>query len=136
MASDFTLDKLGGGKLRLADYKGKPVVLNFWATWCTPCRTETPWFVDLQKQHKADELQVIGITMDEADNPALPKFVQKMAIDYPIAIGTNEVAEAYRANMSLPVTVLISRDGKIAKTIKGIASKDALEKEVEKILAK
>lgn len=135
-ASGFTLNKFGGGQLRLDDYKGKPIVLNFWATWCTPCRTETPWFVELQKKYKDDGLQVIGISMDEPDNPAVPKFIAKSGIDYPIAFGDDDVAAAFSANMSLPVTVLIARDGHVAKTIHGIESKDALEKEIQKILAK
>ena len=135
-SSSFTLPKFGGGQLHLADYKGKPVVLNFWATWCTPCRTETPWFVELYKKYKGEGLEVVGISMDEPDNPRVPKFIANAGIDYPIAFGNDDVADAFGANMSLPVTVIIGRDGHIAKTIHGIESKDALDKEIQKILAK
>jgi peroxiredoxin len=135
-ASGVPLNKFGGGQLRLDDYKGKPVVLNFWATWCTPCRTETPWFVELYKKYKADGLEVVGISMDEPDNPRVPKFIANAGIDYPIAFGNDDVAAAFDANTSLPVTVLIARDGHIAKTIHGIESKDALDKEIQKIMAK
>jgi peroxiredoxin len=134
-APDFTLNTLDGGKIHLADYRGKIVLLNFWATYCVPCKTETPWFVDLQKKHGAEGFQVIGVTMDEPDNKRLPKFVTEMGVNYPIAFGNYDLADAYHQVQALPVTFLITRDGKIAKTIRGIESKEILEKEVVKLLS-
>jgi peroxiredoxin len=135
LAPGFTLRALDGGSVRLADYKGKVVLLNFWATYCVPCKTETPWFVELQKKHADAGLQVIGITMDEPDNKRLPKFVADMGVNYPIAFGNYDIADAYNHVEALPVTFLITRDGKIAKAIRGIESKEKLEAEVEKLLA-
>jgi len=134
-APQFTLKTLDGGKLSLADYRGKVVLLNFWATYCVPCKTETPWFVDLQKKHAAEGLQVVGITMDEPENKRLPKFVADMGVNYPIAFGSYELADAYGQVQALPVTFLITRDGKIAKEIRGIESKEKLEAEVAKMIA-
>jgi peroxiredoxin len=134
-APDFTLKTLDGGQLHLADYQGKVVLLNFWATYCVPCKTETPWFVELQKKHAAEGLQVIGITMDEPENKRLPKFVADMGVNYPIAFGNYDLADSYDHVQALPVTFLITRDGKIAKTIRGIESKEKLDAEVTKLLA-
>jgi cytochrome c biogenesis protein CcmG/thiol:disulfide interchange protein DsbE len=135
-APDFSLKTLDGGHISLADFKGKVVVLNFWATYCVPCKTETPWFVDLQKNHAADGLQVIGITMDEPENKRLPKFVSDLGINYPIAFGDYDTADAYDHVEALPVTFFITRDGKIAKEIRGIENKEQLEQEATKLLAK
>lgn len=134
-APDFILKTLDGGKVHLADYKGKVILVNFWATYCVPCKTETPWFVDLQKKHAADGLQVIGVTMDEPENKRLPKFVSDMGVNYPIAFGDYELADSWNHVEALPVTFLITRDGKIAKEIRGIESKEKLEEQVMKLLA-
>jgi cytochrome c biogenesis protein CcmG/thiol:disulfide interchange protein DsbE len=134
-APAFNLKTLDGGHVSLADYKGKVVLVNFWATYCVPCKTETPWFVQLQKEHAAEGLQVIGITMDEPDNKRLPKFVAEMGVNYPIAFGDYDLADSYDHVQALPVTFLVTRDGKIAKTIRGIESKDKLDAEVTKLLA-
>jgi peroxiredoxin len=134
-APGFHLKTLDGGHVSLADYKGKVVIVNFWATYCVPCKTETPWFVQLQKEHAAEGLQVIGITMDEPENKRLPKFVADMGVNYPIAFGDYDLADSYDHVQALPVTFLITRDGKIAKTIRGIESKEKLEEEVTKLLA-
>jgi peroxiredoxin len=134
-APAFTLKTLDGGHVSLADYKGKVVLVNFWATYCVPCKTETPWFVQLQKEHGAEGLQVIGITMDEPENKHLPKFVADMGVNYPIAFGDYDLADTYDHVQALPVTFLITRDGKIAKTIRGIESKEKLDADVTKLLA-
>jgi peroxiredoxin len=134
-APDFKLKRLDGGEVRLSDYKGKVVLVNFWATYCVPCKTETPWFVELQKKHAADGFQAIGITMDEPDNKRLPKFVADMGVNYPIAFGDYDLADTWNHVQALPVTFLLTRDGKVAKEIRGIESKEKLEAEVVKLLA-
>jgi peroxiredoxin len=91
--------------------------------------------VDLQKKHAAEGLQVVGITMDEPDNKRLPKFVADMGVNYPIAFGSYELADAYGQVQALPVTFIITRDGKIAKEIRGIESKEKLEEQVTKMIA-
>ena len=134
-APDFSLKTLDGAHVSLSDYKGKVVVLNFWATYCVPCKTETPWFVDLQKKHAADGLQVIGITMDEPENKRVSKFVSDLGVNYPIAFGDYDTADAYNHVQALPVTFFITRDGKIAKTVRGIENKEQLEQEAGKLLS-
>jgi len=134
-APDFKLKRLNGGEVRLSDYKGKVILLNFWATYCVPCKTETPWFVELQKKHADEGFQVIGITMDEPENKRLPKFVADMGVNYPIAFGDYETADSYNHVQALPVTFLITRDGKVVKEIRGIESKEKLDAEVVKLLS-
>src|ERR1019366_2449465 len=104
---------LDGKPLSLSDYRGKVVLLDFWAAWCVPCRAEIPHFVEFQNKYREQGLQVVGSSMDDGANP-VRQFYQQFKMNYPVALGTDKVAEAYGGVLGLPVTFLIGRDGRIA----------------------
>src|SRR5262250_3196514 len=104
LAPDFQLKNLDGKQVRLSAFRGKAVLLNFWATWCAPCKIEMPWFVDLQKQYAAQGLQVIGVAMDDSGEPAISKFAKEMGVNYPVLIGKESVGDAYGGVEFLPTT--------------------------------
>src|SRR3954468_20055077 len=94
-APDFKLASLDGKQVKLSDYRGKAVLLNFWATWCGPCKIEIPWFMELEKQYGPQGLVVLGVAMDENAKDVVPTFAQERKIDYPVLIGTEQVADQY-----------------------------------------
>ena len=137
LAPDFTLQSIEGKALRLSDLRGKAVVVNFWATWCQPCKIEMPWFVELQKQYGPEGLQIVGISADE-DTSAdeLTKFTKELGVNYPILIGKEEVEQAYGGIQFLPVTVFVDRDGKIVDKVFGLKGRGEIEDNIKKSLAK
>jgi peroxiredoxin len=111
-APEFHLKDLSGKTVNLSDFRGKAVVLNFWATWCESCRAEMPWFVELQKQYGPEGLAVIGIAMDENATPEqIANFARKMGVNYTILQGSDSVARQYGNIDSLPITYYVSRNG-------------------------
>ena len=134
-APDFTLTDINGQPLRLADYKGKVVLLDFWATWCAPCRSEIPRFVAWQKQYGPQGLQVIGLSMDDDSKP-VPAFMQQFGIDYPVALGDAKLADQYGGVLGLPVTFVIGRDGQIYHKHIGLTDMALLEGEIKQLLEK
>ncbi len=132
-AADFTLKVLDGSTLSLANYRGKIVLLDFWATWCTPCRAEIPQFVDYQNKYGARGLQVIGISMDD-DAAAVREFYSQLKMNYPVALGTSQMAEAYGGVLGLPVTFIIAQDGRIAAKYVGAADMPTMEREITSLL--
>jgi cytochrome c biogenesis protein CcmG, thiol:disulfide interchange protein DsbE len=135
-APDFTLTDINGKPLRLADYKGKVVLLDFWATWCAPCRSEIPKFVDWQKQYGPQGFQVIGISMDDDDKP-VPAFMQKFGINYPVAVGDAKLADQYGGVLGLPVNFVIGRDGQIYQKHVGLTENlGVIESEIKQLLEK
>jgi cytochrome c biogenesis protein CcmG, thiol:disulfide interchange protein DsbE len=134
-APNFTLTDINGQPLRLADYKGKVVLLDFWATWCAPCRSEIPHFVAWQKQYGPQGLQVIGLSMDDDSKP-VPAFMQQFGIDYPVALGDAKLADQYGGVLGLPVTFVIGRDGQIYHKHVGLTDMALLEGEVKQLLEK
>jgi peroxiredoxin len=134
-APDFALTSLDGKTLKLSDYRGKAVLLNFWATWCEPCKIEMPWFVDLQKKYGPQGLQVLGVAMDDAPAKDISDFAQKMSVNYPIVIGKEEVGTQYGGVQYLPSTFYISRDGKIIDRVFGLVSRSEIENNVQKALS-
>jgi thiol-disulfide isomerase/thioredoxin len=94
-APDFTLESLDGKSVRLSDLRGKAVLLNFWATWCGPCKIETPWLVELQKQYGSQGLQVIGVAMDDSGKDEIAKFAKDMGVNYPVLLGKEAVGDDY-----------------------------------------
>ena len=138
LAHDFTLQSLEGKTVRLSDYRGKAVLLNFWATWCEPCKLEMPWFVDLQKQYAAQGLQVVGVAMDDADVQDIAQFAKDMNVDYPILVGKESARDAIGSDYGgvpfLPESFFISRDGKILDKVLGLKSKGEIEDSIKKIL--
>src|ERR1700728_2149455 len=134
LAPDFSLESLDGRNLRLSDLRGKAVLLNFWATWCGPCKIEMPWFVDLQKQYGSQGLQIVGVAMDDASKEDIGKFAKDMGVNYPILIGKESVGDQYGGVPALPESFLISRDGKIVDKIIGLRGKAEIEDAVKKAL--
>jgi peroxiredoxin len=134
-APDFELVSLDGKKVKLSDYKGKAVLLNFWATWCSPCKVEMPWFVDLQKKYGGDGLVVLGIAMDDTDTPKIAQFASEMGVNYPVLLGTEKVSEQYGNVEFLPTSFYIDRDGKIIGKGTGLLGRGEIEDNVQKALA-
>ncbi len=134
-APDFELKSLDGGTARLSDYRGKIVLLNFWATWCAPCRVEMPTLMDLYEKYHTQGLEIIGVSMDDGGRERVAKFVNKMKINYPILLGDPSVADHYGGLRLLPQTVFVTRDGKIVQTVIGMHSRTDFETIIEQLLA-
>jgi cytochrome c-type biogenesis protein len=134
VAPDFTLESLDGKSMRLSDLRGKAVLLNFWATWCGPCKIEMPWFVDFQKQYGSQGLQIVGVAMDDASKADIAKFAKDMGVNYPILIGKESVGDQYGGVPALPESFVISRDGKIMDKIIGLRGKAEIEDSIKKAL--
>lgn len=132
-APDFDLKDLTGKQLRLSDYRGKVVLLDFWATWCAPCQTEVPRFVAFQNEYGKNGFQVIGISMDDAPEP-VRKFYTKFKMNYPVAMGTEKLADDYGGVLGLPLTFLIGRNGHIVKRYDGSADLNQMELDLKKLL--
>ncbi len=131
-APDWTLPGLDGKPVSLAQFRGKVVVLNFWATWCGPCRAETPGFVAVQKDYAAKGVTVVGISMDGDAAPVVP-FVKGQGITYPIVLGTNKVASLYQAQ-GLPTTWIVDKDGNVYARHLGAVPAETLRAELDALL--
>jgi peroxiredoxin len=118
---EFKLKDADGQMVRPADYKGKVVLLDFWATWCGPCKLEIPWFMDFERQFKDQGFAVLGVSMDEDGWSAIKPYVQNMKMNYRVLLGNDDVSTAYGGLDSLPTTLLIDRQGKIASVHVGVA---------------
>ena len=133
LAPDFSLTDLSGQTLQLSRYRGKVVLLNFWATWCSPCRSEIPRFVDLQNKYDREGFEIIGISLD--DDPRLVRaFYEQLRMNDPVAIGDAKLAEQYGGILGLPVSFLIGRDGRIDAKYVGEADISLIEKEVKSLV--
>ena len=133
-APDFTLESLDGKNLRLSDFRGKAVLLNFWATWCSPCKIEMPWFVELQNKYGPQGFQVVGIAMDDASKDDIAKFAKDMGVNYTILLGKESVGDQYGGVPALPESFFIGRDGKIVDKIIGLKGKAEIEDSIKKAL--
>src|SRR5580658_9573671 len=133
-APDFTLKDAKGDRLRLADYKGKVVLLNFWATWCGPCKTEIPWFIDFEKEFQSRGFTVVGVSMDEDGWKVVNPYVAEHKMNYPVVLANEEVNELYGGIEALPTTLVIGRDGRVAFLHAGLISREDYEKEIRKLL--
>ena len=134
-APDFTLIEGNGRPVKLSKYKGKVVLLNFWATWCGPCKTEIPWFIEFEKTYKDRGFETLGVSMDENGWQAVRPFVKKMAVNYPVMIGNDGVAQLYGGIEALPSTFLIDRDGRIASVHLGLVGRHDYEDEILRLIA-
>ncbi len=133
-ATPWTLKDVDGKTVNLSDYKGKIVVLNFWATWCPPCRAEIPDFTSLQKEYQGKGVVIIGLSVDTVQPSEVATFAKKQGMNYPIVMSTDEIAQKYGAADAIPVTIFIAPDGTIASTQVGMVDKDYLEKQVKALL--
>ena len=132
---NFTMKDMNGKDVRLSDYKGKVILLDFWATWCGPCKVEIPWFVEFQQKYGAKGLQVIGVSVDDTLDKLKP-YVAQFKMNYPVLQGLNhdDVQDAYGPMWGIPVTALISREGKICAKHTGMSSKPSFENEIKSLL--
>ena len=133
-APSFTRIDLNNRQVSLADYHGKVVLLNFWATWCVPCLTELPRFVAWQQQYGGRGLQVVGISMDDEERP-VRTLSQKYRLNYPVVMGDEKIGEMYGGILGLPVTFLIDRSGRIRFKHEGDTDISAIESEMRGLLS-
>jgi peroxiredoxin len=133
MAPNFSLDDSQGKTIQLSDFRGKVVLLDFWATWCHGCKTEIPWYMEFEHKYKENGLAVIGVSMDEDGWKSVKPFVAEHKINYPIVVGNQDLGKLYSVE-TLPVTLLIDRDGKIAEAHMGMVEKAAFENEIKALL--
>ncbi|HEX4330653.1 MAG TPA: TlpA disulfide reductase family protein [Usitatibacter sp.] len=136
LAPGFTLDALGGGTVSLAKLHGKVVLVNFWATWCGPCKMEMPWLVDFQRRYADRGLAVVGISLDDGLPGRVLEFTQARGVNYPIALKDAAVAKAYGGVRYLPQSFFVGRDGTIVARSYGISDRAALESEVKRAMAR
>jgi len=134
-APDFTLETLDGTNVTLNSYRGQAVMLNFWATWCGPCKIEMPWFVELQKEYGPQGLQIVGVAMDDSSKDDIQKFVKEMGVNYTILVGKESVGQAYGGVDVLPTTFFIDRDGKIVTREFGLQSRSLFVDNIKKALS-
>jgi peroxiredoxin len=134
-APDFTLQSLDGKTVHLSDYRGKAVLLNFWATWCAPCKIEMPWFVELQKEYGPEGLQIVGVAMDDASPKEIADFAKEMGVNYPVLIGKEAVGDAYGGVQFLPESFYIDRNGKVLDKAFGLKGRGEIEDNIKKIVA-
>lgn len=135
-APDFTLKTLDGKQLQLSSLHGKAVMVNFWATWCEPCKLEMPWFVELEKQYGPQGLEVVGVAMDDSGKDTIAKFAKDMGVNYPVLLGKESVGDDYGGLEYLPTSFYIDRDGKVVARVFGLRSRGDIEDWIKEALAR
>ena len=133
-APDFALKDASGKVIHLADYKGKVVLLDFWATWCGPCGVEIPWFTEFQRKYKDRGFEVVGVSMDDDGWKAINPFVARRKINYRVVLGDDKTGDQYGGLDALPTTFVIDRAGRIASKHVGLTDKRDFEDAIEKLL--
>jgi cytochrome c biogenesis protein CcmG/thiol:disulfide interchange protein DsbE len=143
-APDFTLEDLSGKKVSLASYRGKAVLINFWATWCGPCKIETPWLVELRNQYASKGFEILGVSLDDLDTDDkkmlaqekrdIAKFVAQEHMQYPVLIDGGSIDKPYGGLDALPTSYFVDRTGKVVATQLGLTSKDDIEGNIHKAL--
>lgn len=133
-APDFLLKDSNGAPVKLSDYRGKVVLLNFWATWCGPCKIEIPWFMEFEQKFKDQGFAVLGVSMDEDGWDAVKPYISSKKINYRVIMGDDSTGNLYGGIESLPSTFVIDRDGKIASVHIGLVSKKDYETEIQHLI--
>jgi cytochrome c biogenesis protein CcmG/thiol:disulfide interchange protein DsbE len=136
-APEFKLQDANGAVVKLSDYRGKVVLLDFWATWCGGCRTEMPWFMEFERSYRDRGFAVVGVSMDEDGWRAVKPFIAERKINYRVLLGNERIARLYGGLEALPVTLLIDRDGKIvSKHVGTEAGKEGFRREIEALMTR
>ncbi len=133
-APDFTLKDAEGRDVTLSDYKGKVVLLNFWATWCGPCKIEMPWFVDFQRKYKDRGFSVIAVSLDDEGWEIVRPFTDKFDLNFPVVVGTDEMADQFGGVAALPTTFIIDKEGQIVNSHMGLVGRGEYEEDIEGLL--
>ena len=133
-APALSLKDIRGRTVRLSDYRGKVVLINFWATWCPPCRAEMPNLIRWQRDHRKKGLQVIGITYPPQKKSEVRQFTRSLKVNYPIMIGSKETKELFFQGETLPITVIIDREGNIREVVEGILLSEEFEQKIKPLL--
>jgi peroxiredoxin len=133
-APDFNLKDANGHGVRLSDYRGRVVLLNFWATWCGPCQIEIPWFVEFENKYRAEGFTVLGVSMDEDGWKVVKPFLAAKNVNYPVVLGNEEVNQLYGGIESLPTTLLIGRDGRTEFFHSGLIGRGEYQTEILQLL--
>ncbi len=133
-APDFTLQDERGENVQLSEFQGKVVLLNFWATWCMPCKIEMPWFVEFQRKYKDRGFSVIAVSLDDEGWEVVRPFVNELELNFPVVVGNDEMADEFGGVVALPTTFIIDKQGRITATHAGLISKSDYEEEIEQLL--
>ncbi|MGB2879908.1 MAG: TlpA disulfide reductase family protein [Candidatus Omnitrophota bacterium] len=134
MAPDFTLNDLDGKPFRFSSTRGKVVILDFWATWCPPCKAEIPHFVELYMDYKRQGLEIVGVSLDRGGAATVMPFARQFSINYPIVIDDQKVTQDYGGIRAIPTTFVIDRQGRIVEKFVGYRGKEILEEAIKKLL--
>ena len=132
--TELTLKDINGREIRLSTYRGKIVLVNFWATWCPPCRTEMPDLIRLQREYANRGLQVIGVTYPPQKLAEVRRFVRRAKVNYPVGVGTKETKLLFTSSETLPMTIVIGTDGRIRQIIEGILLLEEFEQKIKPLL--
>ena len=136
LAPDFALKSLPDGKtLQLSSLKGKAVLVNFWATWCEPCKEEMPWLIALQTKYGPQGFQIVGIADEETDEKTIAEFAHSKGVNYPVVLGTTKTIDSYGVADGLPTSFFIDRSGKVVAEVIGLREESILEDAVKRSLA-
>ena len=135
LASDFTLQTADGKTLKLSDYKGKVVIIDFWATWCAPCRKGIPDLIDLKKKYGSKGFEIIGISVDRETKDQVVPFIKENGINYPVVYGNANVYQQYGGIRSIPTSFVVDKKGKIIASYEGLTTKLTYEEHIKKLLA-
>ena len=133
-APDFTVKGLDGAEIRLSALKGKVAVLDFWATWCPPCKEEIPHFIELQRDYGDKGLQVVGLSVDQGGEGVVRAFAQGHGVNYAMAMAGPDLVQLYGGIRGIPTTFLIDKEGRIAKKLVGYQAKEVFESQIQALL--
>jgi peroxiredoxin len=134
IAPEFSLKDISKAEKKLSDFRGKVVIIDFWATWCPPCKEEIPHFISLYNQYKDQGLEIIGVSMDQNPEKILPRFIEANNINYTILLGDEQVYDSYGGIIAIPTTFILDKDGNIRKKYLGYNEKEVFEKEIKELL--
>lgn len=134
LAPEFSLPAADGQMVRLSDFRGQVVLLNFWATWCGPCKIEMPWFVEFQRKYRDSGFTVVAVSLDEEGWRAVKPFVEGLKPNFPVVVGNDELAKNFGGIAALPTTFLIDREGKIRRQHTGLVGADEVEEGIQELL--